>query len=310
MPFFSIILPCYNREKRILRAIESVLKQNFTDFELIIIDDASTDGTLKIIQSVNDDRIKVIANKTNQERCVSRNTGIAEANGEYICFLDSDDYHLDNHLQELHDFVVKTGNKKGLYFVNSVNENESGEQSERKCPPFINYNSYAYFLKYTVNPQRWAVHREVFLTVQFDPEVTIAEDMDFTLRLLAGGFPVCHLNKVTTVYVAASDSFTHGDPNKAEKEHYFFSKIFSKPALKSKLPKKEVKRLLSMCHFHLAVKAAKQENRGQVWKHAVLSFFLFARGYNGKTNKILLVSCIYALPLVGRIVRSFISKVK
>ena len=96
---FSIILPTYNRAHRINRAIESILEQRYSDWELIIVDDASTDNTEEVIQPyLSDLRIRYLKNETNQERCVSRNIGIYTAKGDYICFLDSDDYHLPHHL--------------------------------------------------------------------------------------------------------------------------------------------------------------------------------------------------------------------
>lgn len=90
MPTISVIVPAYNAEKTILKTIESVLKQTFTDFELIIINDGSNDSTLNIVNSINDDRIKVFS-YANSGVCVSRNRGIEQAQGEYISFLDADD---------------------------------------------------------------------------------------------------------------------------------------------------------------------------------------------------------------------------
>ncbi|HNP17453.1 MAG TPA: glycosyltransferase family A protein [Fulvivirga sp.] len=97
-PIFSIILPTFNRENFIKRAIDSVLAQVFTDFELIIIDDGSTDNTDKVVCEYDDPRVKYFY-KQNEERNIARNFGITIAKGQYICFLDSDDYLLPNHLE-------------------------------------------------------------------------------------------------------------------------------------------------------------------------------------------------------------------
>jgi glycosyltransferase involved in cell wall biosynthesis len=121
MPFFSIITPTYNRAKFINKALESVLKQTFLDFEYIIIDDGSTDNTRGIIETFSDNRIRYIYQE-NQERSAARNHGIDLANGQYICFLDSDDYYLENHLEILWQNITKIA-KPGLYYTQSYKQN-------------------------------------------------------------------------------------------------------------------------------------------------------------------------------------------
>ena len=305
-PFFSIIIPAYNRAHSIKKAIASILNQTFNDFEIIIIDDASIDNTKEVIDEIEDPRINYYRNETNQERCISRNKGIELAKGEYICFLDSDDYHLPNHLLTIYVEIEKNNFKKAFYFVNAWDETEGGIRSERTCPDFENFDPYTYFLHYTVNPQRWAVHRSIFEKVKFDPEVVICEDMDASLRIVAQQFPIVQLKERTTVYVAASDSFTHGDKNKWEKELFYLKRIFDKKELKELLQKKETNRLLSMCFFHLSNKMYTKGLKIKTIGYAIKSFLLYSKGYNGRTNKILLINSLYSLPILGW----FIQKVK
>ena len=106
-PFFSIILPTYNRDKFISSAIISVIKQHFTKWELIIIDDGSTDKTKDIVLSYDDDRIFYYYQE-NQERSIARNNGISHAKGDWICFLDSDDAFKENHLSSFYETICKT----------------------------------------------------------------------------------------------------------------------------------------------------------------------------------------------------------
>ena len=89
MPLISVIIPAYNAEKTILETIESVLKQTFLDFELIIINDGSQDSTVEIISSLQDSRIKLFC-YPNSGLSASRNRGIFHATGDYISFLDAD----------------------------------------------------------------------------------------------------------------------------------------------------------------------------------------------------------------------------
>lgn len=91
MNIFSVVIPLYNKESSIKKTIESVINQSFRDFEIIIVNDASTDNSLKVIESIKDDRIRVI-HKENGGVSSARNRGIVEAKGDYIAFLDADDF--------------------------------------------------------------------------------------------------------------------------------------------------------------------------------------------------------------------------
>ncbi len=105
-PRFSIIVPTYNRAAFIRKTVDSVLRQTYRDFEIIIVDDGSTDDTANVVREMNDDRVRYIR-QVNGERASARNRGIREARGEYVNFLDSDDVHYDFHLQKANEFVQK-----------------------------------------------------------------------------------------------------------------------------------------------------------------------------------------------------------
>ena len=112
-PTISVIIPMYNAERYIGLTLESVLAQEFNDFELILIDDCSTDRTLEIAKSINDPRIEIIENKENLGGAngpgVVRNIGIERARGEFIYIMDNDDVILPDALKILLDTAVKTG---------------------------------------------------------------------------------------------------------------------------------------------------------------------------------------------------------
>ncbi|MCT4587344.1 MAG: glycosyltransferase family 2 protein [Carboxylicivirga sp.] len=103
MPFFSVIIPMYNSEQYIGNTLQSVLNQEYDDFEVIVIDDGSTDNGSKVVESFNDKRIKLVS-KVNGGVSSARNRGIKEANGRYIAFLDSDDIWYPNHLKAAYYF--------------------------------------------------------------------------------------------------------------------------------------------------------------------------------------------------------------
>ncbi len=114
-PFFSVIMPVYNREFFIEESIKTVLAQTFLNFELICIDDGSTDNTPIVLKNFADadERIKIVTQK-NSGRCIARNQGIKIALGKWICFLDSDDGYLDNHLQVMYDLINANKNLNGF----------------------------------------------------------------------------------------------------------------------------------------------------------------------------------------------------
>ena len=107
-PFFSIIMPVYNRSSFIVESVQTVLNQTFIDFELICVDDGSTDESPAILSKLasSDVRIKVLT-QTNNGRCSARNLGIRAARGKWIAFLDSDDGYLFNHLEVMHQLIDK-----------------------------------------------------------------------------------------------------------------------------------------------------------------------------------------------------------
>jgi glycosyltransferase involved in cell wall biosynthesis len=103
-PFFSVIIPTYNRAKFIGNTVASVQSQEFQDFEIIIVDDGSTDNTEYVIASIKDERLRYFK-IPNSERAVARNTGAANARGEYVTFLDSDDMLKPDHLATAYRFI-------------------------------------------------------------------------------------------------------------------------------------------------------------------------------------------------------------
>lgn len=99
MPTVSVVVPTYNRARMLHRSVESVLAQTYQDFELIVVDDGSTDYTETVANSYEDDRLTYIRHEENHGASAARNTGIEYASGEYIAFLDSDDEWLPRKLE-------------------------------------------------------------------------------------------------------------------------------------------------------------------------------------------------------------------
>jgi len=107
----SIIMPSYNTASYIKESIQSVLNQTYTNWELIIVDDCSTDETEEVLATITDSRIKYFKNKENSGAAISRNKALREARGQWIAFLDSDDLWLPNKLEKQINFMKNNGYK-------------------------------------------------------------------------------------------------------------------------------------------------------------------------------------------------------
>ncbi|UPT65284.1 MAG: glycosyltransferase family 2 protein [Sphingobacteriales bacterium JAD_PAG50586_3] len=98
------------------RAIESVIAQTYASWELLVVDDGSTDNTKEVVEEYNDSRIRYIYQQ-NAERSAARNNGIDNAKGEYVCFIDSDDYYLDTRLKDLFEVIESHNFSINFFFT-------------------------------------------------------------------------------------------------------------------------------------------------------------------------------------------------
>jgi glycosyltransferase involved in cell wall biosynthesis len=112
----SVIIPTHNRSSLLKRAVRSVLKQTYTYFECIIVDDASSDGTQEVVNSFKDDRLVYLRNKDNRGASASRNKGIKKSQGEFIAFLDDDDEWLDEKLEKQVNLLENLPSEYGMVY--------------------------------------------------------------------------------------------------------------------------------------------------------------------------------------------------
>lgn len=131
----SVIVPTYNREKEIARAINSILSQTYVHYEIIIVDDGSTDNTSEVVEKIEDDRIRYIRLDKNQGACHARNVGIQESKYDYIAFLDSDDEWLPHKLEIQMDKMLHSTDDVGMIYcrMGSIRRNK---QERGIYPPY------------------------------------------------------------------------------------------------------------------------------------------------------------------------------
>ncbi|MCD6067453.1 MAG: glycosyl transferase [Bacteroidetes bacterium] len=183
--FFSVVLPVFNREEMISKAIKSVLQQEFPFWELIVIDDGSTDGTRKVVESyTNDPRIKYVYQQ-NAERSAARNNGIELSAGDFICFIDSDDYYLNNHLSELYKTISANNFKEALYYTHYYKE-ISGKRVEGKMFSEIrNKGLYNIFHESLLQTNSVCIHKNLVKDHKFPLEFNLFEDNHLWIRVIA-----------------------------------------------------------------------------------------------------------------------------
>jgi glycosyltransferase involved in cell wall biosynthesis len=180
----SVIIPTYNSEIYVCKAIDSVLAQTYQNIEVIVVDDGSTDGTLDVLRKYGD-KIGVLTQK-NFGPSSARNKGIRHAKGEYIAFLDSDDYWTKDKLEKQIK-VIKSDSE--IKFVNcsafliDANTNTKRISTQMNLPPNKLIKE-LYIRNVAGNPPGWLVARECFDAVGlFDESLKVAEDWDMALRL-------------------------------------------------------------------------------------------------------------------------------
>lgn len=136
----SIITACYNSEKFISETIISVLNQTYQNWEWIIVDDCSTDSSIKIIENYKDDRIKLLKLKKNMGTAIARNYGINQAKGRYISFIDSDDLWLPTALEERIKYLQENNESAVYTSYKRVNEKLEPCLKDFSAEDNVNFN--------------------------------------------------------------------------------------------------------------------------------------------------------------------------
>ncbi len=183
MPFFSVIIPTYNRENFLKKAIESVLKQTFKDFELIIVDDGSKDNTKELVHFYKNPKIVYIYQE-NRGPSSARNTGIRKAKADWICFLDSDDWWDEKKLEITYKYIRENPNYK-IFHTEEIWYRNGKLLNQKKIHK--KYGGYIFdkcLSLCRVSISTVCIHKSVFENVGlFDEELLCCEDYDFWLRI-------------------------------------------------------------------------------------------------------------------------------
>ena|SRR5687768_15034047 len=192
-PFFSIIVPTYNRENIIIPTIESVLSQSYPHYELLIIDDGSTDNTAELVKKYLSDRV-FYYKKEHGERSQARNFGTALAKGAYINWLDSDDIMLPGHLEKVRKVLDQYNSPPILGVAYEVERPGNGVVYRLQFPDTI---LNPYMLRWNfMRTSTGIVRRDIALQFPFNTAAIPQEDHELWLRIGAS-FDIVSNNEVT-----------------------------------------------------------------------------------------------------------------
>lgn len=230
-PLVSVVMPAYNAEKYIDEAISSVISQTYTKWELLIIDDCSTDGTAKIAErfASQDSRIHLLRNLQNMGVARSRNRGINIARGEWIALLDSDDAWREMKLEK-QLAVAESTNADIVYCSYSMMDETSAHLSDFIVPETTSYND---MLKEsvlscsTVLIRRSALQQHRFSTEYYH------EDYVLWLELLKSGYRAAASREVLSDYRIVRESRSNDKLKSAKNRWLIYRKTEKLPLLKS-----------------------------------------------------------------------------
>jgi glycosyltransferase involved in cell wall biosynthesis len=235
-PFFSIVVPTYNRAASIGSCIRSVIAQEYIHWELIVVDDGSTDDTARIVKSFDDLRIRYIYQE-NKERSAARNKGIAMSSGRYICFLDSDDLYENNHLSSIYNVLAQADFPVAFTYTSFTSVGPDGVKvKKRHDEKKMNESFLTYFLRNMIMPSCVCIHRNILMEFRFDETLRMGEDSDLFFRILSG-YPCMHVRVFTVLY---TENVKSADRSKRKRDYLDYiktwTKIFSIEEVKRQVP--------------------------------------------------------------------------
>lgn len=229
-PLISIIMPTYNRKNIIQKAITSVLNQTYTNFELIIIDDGSDDGTYDLLKSLKDERIRILRHEKNEGPSYTRNIGLKNAKGDIIMYLDSDNEWDSKYMETMIGAFIELPDADALYSGQYLYKNFDSK------PYTVRFGTYNKSLLHNHNyiDMNCFCHKSHVLNEVkgFDENLFSLVDWDFILK-------ISNIFKIYSVPVILSKYYNHGSENRISNSNYDYIKTCEKVLDKNKMPIKK-----------------------------------------------------------------------
>ena len=290
-PFFSIIIPTYNRAIILPDTIRSIENQTFSEWEIIIIDDGSTDNTKEIISKISEKQNKVkYYFQTNSERSAARNYGASLALGQYLLFLDSDDFFKEQHLQNIYSEIIKKNKPIGMFFTNILYFTGKGIEKP-EIPKMETSKEFEYLLLNPITPSRVCIHKDIFKEFKFDPEIVIVEDLVLWVSI-STKYPVFQVESYSICYRLHDGNSVDLSRNSYLSRYKGLKRLFHNTNYKevsNKIPLKIKNFLLSECSFNMARHYEFIKNYRMMVKMIVQSFY-YKLNYRNKERLYMVLS--------------------
>jgi glycosyltransferase involved in cell wall biosynthesis len=209
VPFFSVVVPCYNRASTVGAVLKAVKNQTFEDFECLIIDDGSSDSEelLEVVKSLDDERFRYFR-RENGGGAAARNTGIAQAKGKYIAFLDSDDFYLETKLSSDFEYINNAKDPKAVIFSQVLIDRGVGKLSILPARgPHSGENIGEYLMCHMgfTQTSTLVVERSLAESARFTEGLPMAQDFDFPIRLESKGARFIMKDKPYVIWMDIDD---------------------------------------------------------------------------------------------------------
>jgi glycosyltransferase involved in cell wall biosynthesis len=219
VPFFSIIIPTYNRSKYLLPISRSIQEQSFGDFELIIIDDGSTDDTATVAQILVKDSRIIYEYQANQGVCAARNKGAVIARGEYLIFLDSDDNITNSWLEDFYQALNSSGTDIAFCGV-KMKYTDGREKIINPRDPYHNGKDWGVFLAGS-----FAIKKTLFLEIgMYDPMIKFGENTELSYRIKSREVKAAFVDKANLLYNPSTSGGSKNLQNKVNSNIYILEK--------------------------------------------------------------------------------------
>lgn len=257
MSKFSVVISVYNKELQIANTINSVLNQTVQDFEIIVVNDGSTDNSKTVLSSFNDNRIRVF-NTANNGASAARNFGIEQANNDYIALLDGDDYWHPFFLEEINTLQIKFPSEKVFATAIELQDNKVVYPAKYSIPSSPKHQVVNYFkgsqLKTLLSSSSIVIHKSVFKSIGvFDPLITSGQDTDLWIRI-GLTYRIAFSRRVAARYINVTNSLSNTTVDVNNKSDF-------KKFEEAEKNNPDLKKILDLNRFSMAILSKRGKNK-------------------------------------------------
>ncbi len=245
----SVIIPTYNRQDKLLKSINSVLEQTYSNIELIIVDDASTDNTRELVESIKDDRVRYICLSQNMGAAGARNEGVKAATSNVIAFHDSDDVWRPDKLEKQMDYLKKNPEYVMVYCAYQYHkEDMTLRMPPEKCEGTEGCIFPWLLIRNTIGTPTVVMKKDVFMELGgFNSNLRCLEDWEFAVRL-------SEKHSIGYVDEILMDAHFSGGSVSSQTAHYFETRCYMIAEFKQQLTEYKLFDVVVKDLFNKAVK--------------------------------------------------------